>query len=58
MSPNEVIRAAATTAVLLSEASRYGDISLLMGGWGISSFFWPKLGNGGGLRLGKGERRC
>lgn len=60
MSPEEVIRVAAIDEALLSEASRYGDIFILVGGQEIFSsfFFWLELGDGWGLWLGKGGRGC
>ena len=59
MSPEEVIRAAATDEALLSEASRYGDVSHLAGGRGFSSPSSSSLGRtlvkGGSFGLGRGE---
>ena len=58
MSLDEVIRAAATDEALLSEASKYGDISLLAKGRGFfspSSFLRRTLVKGGSFGLGRGE---
>lgn len=58
MSLEEVIRAAATDEALLSEASKYGDISLLAKGRGFfspSSFLRRTLVKGGSFGLGRGK---
>ncbi|KAL6331633.1 hypothetical protein AAG906_011573 [Vitis piasezkii] len=59
MSLEEVIRAAATDEALLSEASRYGDVSLLARGRGFfspsSSFLGQTLVKDGSFGLGKGK---
>ena len=55
MSPEKVIKAAATDEALLFEDTGYGNISLLAGGREISSFFGQSLAIGGAYDLGRGE---